>query len=174
MFFSLSLLGVAIICSLLILMHMLIFAQSSLYVAKVISPPFPMSQSDPKLIPNPATLTRKSSVLMHAHTHGVFLFHLPALAPPIIQTHTLSGLSLCVPVHSISLYVFVICTHISISNTCYANIFTVWWHFCKFIRWWNFSFCSHKVEFGCVLSLWKRLSGNVIQILLRSIECQQI
>lgn len=88
MFFSLSLLGVAIICSLLILIHMLIFAQSSLYVAKVISPPFPMSQSDPKLIPNPATLTRKSSVLMHAHTHGVFLFHLPALAPPIIQTHT--------------------------------------------------------------------------------------
>lgn len=177
MFFSLSLLGVAIICSLLILMHMLIFAQSSLYVAKVISPPFPMSQSDPKLIPNPATLTRKSSVLMHAHTR-----RLP-LSPPCPRTphhsnahtcHTLSGLSLCVPVHSISLYVFVICTHISISNTCYANIFTVWWHFCKFIRWWNFSFCSHKVEFGCVLSLWKRLSGNVIQILLRSIECQQI
>lgn len=42
------------------------------HICSVISlcgkPSSPLSQSDPKLIPNPATLTRKSPILMHAHT----------------------------------------------------------------------------------------------------------
>lgn len=168
-----ALLRATIMCSVLILMYVPIFAQSSLYVA---SPPLLLSQSDPKLIPNPATLTRKSPILMHAHTHSVFLPR-PRPHTPVTHIDTRSlFLSLCVPVHSIStpLSKQAVCT--SYPLWCFPTVISSQCggisrnSYCNDI---SFSFCSHKEEFGSAVSLCWRLSGNVNWNLLQSIYCKK-
>lgn len=109
-----TLLCATIMCTVLKLMYAPIFAQSSLYQALLLC----LSQI-PKLIPNPATLTRKSPVLMQAHTctHSRFLTHL-CLSLSFLS-FSLSLTHMCTASLCLSGIEF---TQVTICDTCYLHI----------------------------------------------------
>lgn len=131
-------------------------------------PSSPLSQSDPKLIPNPATLTRKSPILMHAHTHSVFLPH-PRPHSPVTHTHTFSFIPLCTCTQHLSCLYFSKKHRLYIScDICY--IFTVWWRSWKYCNDIYFLFTQGRVWQHIVVTL---DAVNVNRNLLQSIYCKK-